>query len=66
MTSPYDQAIADMEATPISVKGVHWQHAMATLKGEREGYHRAQRELLPRIPENDLTDEELAFLEEGK
>ena len=63
MKTPYDQAIAEIE---VKRTGLHFDHSLNVLKGKRQGWLDCCRELLPRIPENDLTDEEIAFLEEVK
>ncbi len=61
LPSLYDEAIAEMEKLPNSF---FQDTALAVLRGEREGWWHAHEKLLPRIPENDLTDAEIAWLKE--
>ena len=66
MKTPYDQAIAEIEKDCPAEFRLHRNHALDTLKGKHQGWLDCCREFLPRIPETDLTDEEIAFLEEVK
>ena len=61
--TPYDDDIAAIEARKSDV---HTRYALTVLKSKQEGYRQALKDVLPRVRENDLTDEEIAWLKETK
>ncbi|KKN14742.1 hypothetical protein LCGC14_0992950 [marine sediment metagenome] len=75
MKTPYDQAIAELEAYPQYRHGIHWSYGLNTLKGKRQGWLDAEEKYLPLLRgmlkitegcglmlEHKITDEEIALL----